>query len=1372
MFANSLRCLALVLVLLVAASAYATGGAATSAVFEYSTIHHSNCGSTDRIDTAAKDIAVVYTADFQVAPEVPEPSDDGWSGFDRSGSVGDFAQVYGPVLAPLDGCLPNATPVLAFLDPATPCQTWCYSGQTGTVNPTVGLHNIFVSPPITWDGGLGHGASFQFDVYRHFPQDDTSPGTGYVWYVRSVVSGDIEQAPWVSRDMIYHGSPGWITHTEDVSDLLVQGRTVVQVALGVRNAGPAAPAGADMPPAPYFDNVILAAFPVDGPVITALELDLAQDGFPDEPYNVLYENLDVSFDAARNTAVPPAYAAADVITATITAVNPGTNVVGTPQLHYQVDPNPNFSISRLPLIGSVAGVNAGGDTWTFDPPDQDLFYPGDVIHYYIEAADDAFITSTLPADISAFGDFGAEPAYDKVFTVRALPGLKSHQPFGIPDSPPILFWDDGPAQDGDSEWQTALGQLGFSLSDGYDLYATNAPAAGEGNGLGSSATQYHLMGYDCIIYSSSDLAANTLIDRFNGDDAGADLDVIGLWFDQDVRYLVLSGDNLASDLSLTGAGLNFLQSRMGIQVVDRSARGMVLDQISPLVGSTSTFFWPSGTNWRVDGQEPGLNEFDALSLYGGFSFRIAEFLDPSGQQGISPLVAMAVATPVPSANNTIVTMPYDLGFLTTGKVAGGTAAAIVLEGILDSFNVFGGSAASMPAVDHSSVSIAGGAAPPLSLPIVPGRGGRALSEAFEYGGTPYDGTIQISLYERPSTELVDFPANALSIVTGYPDANPNLPPAFTGQPVYSQALIADADTDANGLTTLSRCPIASGDSDWPAEKAYVSAGTTVLWRHPLDLYFNSPDLDADLVVDLIDLASFTRIYHGPYDYSIDYVWNGTMNLSDLAVLKQSMCMGEAWIDKWVLDPDSFLFMKLGDAEDVAFIGWGEYGIYDLELWLSASGTFGPVDGYACRVHATPTSTVPYVQAVSPNYALDAINIADNITGGDAGEFVVGLGAGPDATGGGQYHLGTVQIVWMPFNYGPMEFLVGPQTGMEGCDYMDERIFVASGPDMVLLPVPNGEPVLRINPEEPVVTSIADVPDDQGLSVRIDTWRSGYDAPGGPLAVTHYEVYREQPDKLDGWDLVSTVPADGVDLKQFIVSTPCDWSVTDPCDFTYMVRACTADPQVFFDSDPVTGHSIDNIVPIAVEGLAAHFYTDHVDLDWSAHGDPDIVHYNVYRNTDPDTPPAGEPHVQVAGTSWTDDLSGMTGAVWDQVYWISAVDDAGQEGSLSVWSEFVVSGVGHGLPRVFALHGNVPNPFNPETTIHYDLPADAMVNLDIFDVAGARVRVLRSGTREAAGRRTAVWDGRDSAGARVASGVYFCRLETDSFRSTKRMLLMK
>jgi len=84
---------------------------------------------------------------------------------------------------------------------------------------------------------------------------------------------------------------------------------------------------------------------------------------------------------------------------------------------------------------------------------------------------------------------------------------------------------------------------------------------------------------------------------------------------------------------------------------------------------------------------------------------------------------------------------------------------------------------------------------------------------------------------------------------------------------------------------------------------------------------------------------------------------------------------------------------------------------------------------------------------------------------------------------------------------------------------------------------------------------------------------------------------------------------------------------------------------------------------------------------------------------------------------------------------------------------------------------VPNPFNPLTTIAFDLPQPADVKLAVFDITGRLVRVLVDEERQA-GSHDVVWNGLNDRGRRVASGVYFCRLEAGPSADTRRLTMLK
>lgn len=94
-----------------------------------------------------------------------------------------------------------------------------------------------------------------------------------------------------------------------------------------------------------------------------------------------------------------------------------------------------------------------------------------------------------------------------------------------------------------------------------------------------------------------------------------------------------------------------------------------------------------------------------------------------------------------------------------------------------------------------------------------------------------------------------------------------------------------------------------------------------------------------------------------------------------------------------------------------------------------------------------------------------------------------------------------------------------------------------------------------------------------------------------------------------------------------------------------------------------------------------------------------------------------------------------------------------------------------MPKIMALGLSVPNPAKGSIAISYDLPVETGVSLKVYNLSGQLVRSLVSG-KEQAGFKHAAWDGRSEDGSRVASGVYFYRLEAGSFTATKKMVVIR
>ena len=114
--------------------------------------------------------------------------------------------------------------------------------------------------------------------------------------------------------------------------------------------------------------------------------------------------------------------------------------------------------------------------------------------------------------------------------------------------------------------------------------------------------------------------------------------------------------------------------------------------------------------------------------------------------------------------------------------------------------------------------------------------------------------------------------------------------------------------------------------------------------------------------------------------------------------------------------------------------------------------------------------------------------------------------------------------------------------------------------------------------------------------------------------------------------------------------------------------------------------------------------------------------------------------------------------------------AGQPvGSLMWWGMSVATGVesrSQAVPSSFALNQNYPNPFNPTTNFTYELSKAGFVSVKIYDVLGREVATLVNEVKQA-GSYPATWNA-----AGVGSGVYFCKMQTESFTATKKMILMK
>jgi len=94
-----------------------------------------------------------------------------------------------------------------------------------------------------------------------------------------------------------------------------------------------------------------------------------------------------------------------------------------------------------------------------------------------------------------------------------------------------------------------------------------------------------------------------------------------------------------------------------------------------------------------------------------------------------------------------------------------------------------------------------------------------------------------------------------------------------------------------------------------------------------------------------------------------------------------------------------------------------------------------------------------------------------------------------------------------------------------------------------------------------------------------------------------------------------------------------------------------------------------------------------------------------------------------------------------------------------------------IPTCFSLENNYPNPFNPETTIRFNLPQSSHITLEIYNLLGQRIVTLFE-SNQAAGSYSLKWDGKDYHGLNVPAGIYLYRFESGNFIQEKKMILLR
>ncbi len=190
------------------------------------------------------------------------------------------------------------------------------------------------------------------------------------------------------------------------------------------------------------------------------------------------------------------------------------------------------------------------------------------------------------------------------------------------------------------------------------------------------------------------------------------------------------------------------------------------------------------------------------------------------------------------------------------------------------------------------------------------------------------------------------------------------------------------------------------------------------------------------------------------------------------------------------------------------------------------------------------------------------------------------------------------------------------------------------------------------------------------------------------------------------------------------------------------------------------------VGIAISSFEANLAEDSALLEWRTNFEERMTGFHVLRSEFAlfgYERVTGEP---VAAKGIPSDYSYRDQTVQPRKKYYYKLEAVGELGSSEEFGpvEFIF------MPR-FVMYQNVPNPFNPATKISFSIPESGHVDLRVYDVAGRLIRTLVDG-KLAADRHEVIWDGTNNGGRRVASGVYFYRIEAGKHEMTKKMVLLR
>ncbi len=223
------------------------------------------------------------------------------------------------------------------------------------------------------------------------------------------------------------------------------------------------------------------------------------------------------------------------------------------------------------------------------------------------------------------------------------------------------------------------------------------------------------------------------------------------------------------------------------------------------------------------------------------------------------------------------------------------------------------------------------------------------------------------------------------------------------------------------------------------------------------------------------------------------------------------------------------------------------------------------------------------------------------------------------------------------------------------------------------------------------------------------------------------------------------------------------------NFSYEFAAGSRDGRVIMFSGGV------DAIPVEMTSFTANVSGNNITLNWSTATELNNMGFEIERKNSIENLKNWEKigFVDGKGTTTENSVYYFTDKNLEPGGYLFRLKQIDFDGTFSYSEEIEVE---IGLPINFTLEQNYPNPFNPSTTIMYSLPVESKVKLSIFNALGEEIAVLLNEVI-AAGYHQNEWNGLNSSGNKVSSGIYFYRIETEGmtgqkFVDVKKMMMVK